>query len=197
MVDKYGTGNDPDCYPNSDVLVNLLNIKDASQLDDAERNITAFTAEEIDFEPPPYNLAYLQQIHATLFGDVYAWAGALRHIDISKGDTRFCTTTRIEPEANRLFEQAAKQNYFVDLDYESLIDALAEFYGDLNVVHPFREGNGRVQRILFEHIVVNCGWSISWGDIEEEEWIQASIQSYYADYSLMQAIFRRCIGEQI
>lgn len=197
MVDKYGVGNDLDCYPGSDVLINHLNIKDSARLEEAERNITAFAAEEIDFEPPPYDLAYLQGIHAVLFGDVYPWAGEIRHGDIAKGDTHFCITSRIEPEANRLFEQLASKEYFTHLEYEDLIVALAEFYGDLNAVHPFREGNGRAQRILFEHIVVNCGWTISWGGVEEDEWIQASITSFYGDYSLMQDIFQRCVGDEI
>ncbi|MEH6648870.1 MAG: putative adenosine monophosphate-protein transferase Fic [Motiliproteus sp.] len=197
MVDKYGTGDDPDCYPDSTTLINLLDIKDADLLEDAEREISELTAIEIDFESPPYDLDYLCSIHQTLFEDIYAWAGELRQIDISKGDTRFCVCSRIEPEADKLFVGLANQNYFSDLEYDDLVNALAEFYGDLNVVHPFREGNGRAQRILFEHIVVNCGWEISWDDISADEWIEASIDSYQCDYTSMEAIFHRCLGGMI
>lgn len=197
MVDKYGTGDDPDCYPDSDTLINCLDIHDPELLEEAEREISAISAAEIDFAPPPYDLGYLQWIHETLFQDIYPWAGELRQIDISKGNTRFCNCSRIEPEADKLFDELANKNYFTDLNYDDLIGALAEFYGDLNVVHPFREGNGRAQRILFEHIVVNCGWEISWDSISEEEWIQASIDSYLCDYTGMENIFQRCVGAEI
>ena len=139
MVDKYGTGTDPDCYPNSETLKNLLNIKDAQRLAQAERGITELSATEIDFTHPPYNLQYLQTIHRTLFQDIYSWAGQLRHIDVAKGNTRFCNWTRVQPEADKLFDGLAKQQYFVELGRASLIGALAELYGELNVVHPFRE----------------------------------------------------------
>ncbi|MFT6916624.1 MAG: cell filamentation protein [Motiliproteus sp.] len=196
-MDKYGTGDDPECYPGSTTLTNLLDIQDAELLEDAEREITELTAIEIDFEPPPYDLHYLRSIHLTLFEDIYPWAGKLRQIDISKGDTRFCTCSRIEPEADKLFRGLANRSYFTGLKHDELVSALAEFYGDLNVVHPFREGNGRAQRILFEHIVVNCGWVISWDDISADEWIEASIDSYLCDYTSMEAVFHRCVGGRI
>ncbi|SDH41090.1 cell filamentation protein [Pseudomonas abietaniphila] len=76
----------------------------------------------------------------------------------------------------------ADANGFQGMDRGNLINASAELFGDLNVVHPFREGNGRAQRILFEHIIVNAGYEISWWPVEPVEWIQANIDAVGCDY---------------
>lgn len=100
-LDKYGTGDDPYCYTGSDVLRNLLNIEDSEELAEAEKEITLLAVQNIEFDSPPYDLEYLQNIHRQVFEDIYEWAGELRTIDMSKGGTRFCTCNRIVPEANK------------------------------------------------------------------------------------------------
>ena len=197
MVDKYGAGQDPYCPPGSTVLRNRLNLTDAKTLAQAERDLSEVAAESIDFAPPPYSLSYLQAIHRRLFSDLYDWAGELRTVDISKDNTHFCVTSRIEPEANKLFKVLADANWFQDLDRTNLINASAELFGDLNVVHPFREGNGRAQRILFEHIIVNAGYEISWWPVEPGEWIQANIDAVGCDYAGLVRVFERCVGQAI
>lgn len=197
MVDKYGAGQDPYCPPGSTVLRNRLNLTDAKTLAQAERDLSEVAAESIDFAPPPYSLSYLQAIHRRLFSDLYDWAGELRTVDISKDDTHFCVTSRIEPEANKLFKVLADANWFQDLDRTNLINASAELFGDLNVVHPFREGNGRAQRILFEHLIVNAGYEISWWPVEPGEWIQANIDAVVCDYAGLVRVFERCVGQAI
>lgn len=197
MRDKYGAGQDAYCYPGTCTLINRLGLRDDVALSKAEHDLSQIAASEIDFELPPYTLAYLQQIHRYLFKDVYSWAGELRTVDIAKADTRFCTVTRIEPEANKLFSALAQANWFEGLARPDLIRAVAELFGDLNVIHPFREGNGRAQRILFEHIIVNAGYGIDWWEVDEGEWIQANIAAVVCDYRAMTAVFARCIGGQI
>lgn len=78
MVDKYGTGQDPDCYPGTSTLINLFDIRDDKTLEAAEHDITEICASELEFQPPPYNLEYLCQIHKTLFQDICPWAGQAR-----------------------------------------------------------------------------------------------------------------------
>jgi cell filamentation protein len=197
MVDKYGVGQDPYCLPGTSVLRNRLNITDEKTLAHAERDLSEVAAETLDFSPPPYNLSYLQALHRQLFCDLYDWAGELRTVDISKDETHFCVTHRIEPEANKLFKLLADANWFQDLDRTALINASAELFGDLNVVHPFREGNGRAQRILFEHIIVNAGYEISWWPVEAREWVQANIDAVGCDYAALVRVFERCVGEAI
>lgn len=197
MLDKYGIGQDPLCYPGTTVLLNRLGLTDDNALHEAERTLSEIAAGTIDFDLPPYDLRYLQQIHRTLFADVYEWAGELRTLDISKDGTHFCNVTRIEAEAAKLFNRLAAANWYEGMTRQQLVSAVAEFYGDLNMIHPFREGNGRAQRILFEHIIVNAGYEISWWAVQENEWIQANIDTVVCDYRAMTAIFERCIGQPI
>ncbi|EKN6177573.1 Fic family protein [Yersinia enterocolitica] len=191
--DKYGDGPDPYTYPNSQVLINKFGITDDDQFIEMEKDFSELAIMEIEFSPPPYDLLYWRALHQALFGDIYHWAGELRTIDITKGTTRFCNINRIAPEANRLFNQLAQENYLVGLPYDALMVKLAEYYSDLNVIHPFREGNGRAQRLLFEHIIINCGFQISFAGINPDEWIQANIDGYHCRYQRMTALFARCI----
>ncbi|MBA4290811.1 MAG: cell filamentation protein Fic [Pseudomonas sp.] len=197
MLDKYGVGQDPYCYPSSAVLRNRLGIRDDAALNQAEHDLSAIAASEIDFELPPYDLAYLKRVHKHLFKDLYDWAGQIRTVDISKGGTHFCNVNRIEPEAEKLFRALAHVGWLEGLDRAALVNAVAEYFGDLNVIHPFREGNGRAQRILFEHIIVNAGYEISWWAVDEREWIQANIDAVVCNYSALISVFDRCIGGQI
>lgn len=124
-MDKYGTGQDPYCYPGSGTLKNQLCLHDDALLSQAERDLSSIAANEIDFSPPPYSLGTLQYIHRRLFADVYDWAGELRTVDISKGATRFCNVHRIVPEAEKLFSQLRGTNWYVHDEREVLVEHVA------------------------------------------------------------------------
>jgi cell filamentation protein len=193
MVDKYGVGQDPYTYKNSTVLINKFNIRDEAILEEAEKEFTLIAAVDIEFQSPPYDFQYLCNLHKNLFRDLFEWAGELRTIDISKGQTRFCNYRYIEKEANLIFAKLAKENYLLGLSLHLLIEKLAEYYCDINALHPFREGNGRAQRLLFEHLVINCGYSNNFETIESNERVDANIQGYHCDYSLMEDILKKCV----
>ncbi|MDM1769973.1 putative adenosine monophosphate-protein transferase Fic [Acinetobacter indicus] len=194
-MDKYGeVGDSIYCYPNSDILKNKLNIQDAAILQQAELELSETASIHIEFAEPPYDLKYLQSIHRQLFSDLYEWAGELRQADIAKGNTRFCTFPRIEIEANKLFKQLEQQNYFQGLEKSVLIQKVADFYCELNVIHPFREGNGRTQRIFFEHLLAHCGYGVQWNNIENKEvWIQANIEGFNCHLDRLIDVFTACI----
>ncbi|MND63256.1 putative adenosine monophosphate-protein transferase fic [compost metagenome] len=197
MADKYGTDQDPYCYPGTMVLRNRLGLLDDKALNEAELSLSAIAASEIEFSPPPYDLPALQRIHRQLFGDLYDWAGELRSVDIAKGGTQFCHVTRVEAEANKIFLSLANANWLEGLDRSDLVAVAAEHFGDLNMIHPFRDGNGRAQRILFEHLIINAGYEISWWPVEEGEWLQANIDAVLCDYGALVRIFERCVGRPI
>lgn len=197
MVDKYGTDQDPYCYPGTTVLRNRLGLTTDHALNDAERALSEIAASEIEFVPPPYDLPHLQRIHRQLFGDLYEWAGELRTLDISKGGTHFCHVTRVEPEANKIFRSLAQANWLEGLERGDLVVAAAEYFGDLNMIHPFRDGNGRAQRILFEQLIINAGYEISWWPVEEGEWLSANIDAVFCEYGGLVRIFERCVGQPI
>lgn len=195
--DKYGVDNDPYCYPGTTVLINLLDLRDESSLADAERDLSFAAARVIEFKPPPYDLSYLQHIHRQLLGGVYSWAGEVRTVDISKARTRFCNASRIQPEAAKLFESMMRLDWFEGLSRTDLIKHIAEAFGDFNVVHPFREGSGRAQRVLFEQLIINAGYEISWDGVDPDEWVDANVAAFEVDYGLLEGIFGRCIGSEI
>lgn len=194
MRDKYGVKNDLYCYPNIHVLKNKLGIKDRDLLEEVERKISSLSSRQIGFIKPPYNLAYLCSLHAQLFGELYEWAGELRRIDITKGQTRFCNVNFITKQINTLFDALARDEYLLGLEYDAFIEKFAEYYCEFNMIHPFREGNGRVQRLFFEHLAINAEYRISFESVSTEEWIEANIRGVYCDYSKMRQIMSLCIS---
>jgi len=139
----------------------------------------------------------MQHAHKTLFCDVYDWAGQLRTVNIKKGQTFFCTAERILPEAQKIFSVMERSAWFAGMGKPELVVNIAEAYGDLNVIHPFREGNGRAQRLLFEQIIINAGFPVDWWLVKDDAWVPANIDAVSCDYRGLVAIFERCIGEKL
>ncbi|GAB6260439.1 putative adenosine monophosphate-protein transferase Fic [Photobacterium sp. 53610] len=191
MRDKYGVQQDPDCYPDSVVLINLLNIEDEDELARAERDFTRVRAEHFEPEFGCFQLSYLKKIHFILFQDLYAWAGQIRRVDITKGQTRFCHANNIAREAERLFDALAEEDYLCHLNFDDFIRRTAHYYCELNVIHPFREGNGRVQRIFFEILALNAGYEICWEGINLKEWVEANQAGYFGDLKPLERLFER------
>lgn len=193
MMDRYDINNDRYCYPNTDVLINKLNIQDMDTLVNAEREITSFTIARVKFSYPPYSLCYMRELHYQLFSELYSWAGEIRTVDIAKVGTRFCTHWRIERESEKLFNQLERANWLQGLNKRNSCIQLAEYYIEFNMIHPFREGNGRVQRLLFEHLALSMGYTIDWGKIGREAWIEANIDGVRVNYEPMIAIFEKIL----
>jgi len=194
MPDKYGTGGDTQyCYPGSDVLINKLGLTDEAALEAAEVELTQARIEQFKPDFDNISLSALRDIHHFLLQDVYAWAGELRTVDISKGSTRFANVSRVEPEADKLFRQLAQEHYLVDLPRERFVARLAHYYCELNVVHPFRDGNGRAQRLLFEVISINAGYLLHWEPIGRTEWLNANIAAYNCQSEPLMALLDRVL----
>ena len=193
-MDKYDISNDYYCYRGTDILKNKLGIQGMDELERAEREITALTIRKITFNPPPYDLKYLQHLHYLLFIDLYEWAGELRSVDIAKGGTRFCNCTRIVPESQKIFDGLQKELWLNNLSKEAFCERLAEYYCECNMIHPFRERNGRVQRLLFEHLALAAGYDLNWENVSQNEWVQANIDGVNVDYEPMAKIFKRIVN---
>ena len=146
--------DDTYCYPGTDVLRNKAEITDANELDAYEGELSTLRSIEILENPivGQFDLAHLQRIHLALFQDVYEWAGKIRTVDISRGNSRFANVRFIESVANELFNQLARENCLKELDASTLSAGLAHYLSEINALHPFREGNGRVQRIFISHL---------------------------------------------
>ncbi len=194
MRDKYGVAQDPYCYPGTDILRNRLCLRDSAALAAVELEYTLARAETLPVQFERFDLARLQGIHRHLFQDVYDWAGELRTVDVAKGDTRFCTWTRVEPEARRLFGQLEREDWLCALELPVFIERTADYYCELNLLHPFREGNGRAQRLLFEELIANAGYAVDWSGIGADAWIAANIAGVHLDLEPLIGIFRRVVA---
>ncbi|AMO93556.1 putative adenosine monophosphate-protein transferase fic [Collimonas fungivorans] len=194
MSDKYGTGQDGQyCYPNSDVLINKLGITEEEALEVAEIELSQARIDQYEPNFDDLSLSALRAIHFHLFQDLYSWAGELRTVDISKGSTRFANISRIEPEAEKLFRQLEQENYLIGLSREQFVARLAHYYCELNVIHPFRDGNGRAQRLMFEVIGINAGFELRWEPIGRAEWGEANIAAYNCQLDPLVGLLDRAI----
>lgn len=121
----------------------------------------------------------MKALHRHLFGDVYAWAGELRTIDIAKGDSFFAHHVHIETAAKALFKKLARENYLAGLDAQRFSERAAYYLSEINALHPFREGNGRAQREFINQLAYRNSFLIEWGNISQEAMVCASIDSLH------------------
>ena len=179
--------DDTYCYPGTDVLRNKAEITNAEDLDTYEGELSTLRSIEI-LESPiagQFDLAHLQRIHLALFQDVYDWAGKIRIVDISRGNSRFANVRFIESAANDIFNKLARENRLKGLDADSLSKRLAHYLSEINALHPFREGNGRVQRIFISQLSQSAGYQLDYSDLEQEQIYQAMELAFNGDESIL------------
>jgi cell filamentation protein len=167
--------DDPYVYPGTSVLRNALGIRDAEQLHRVEANLTRLRIARLGADPLPgdYDLAHLQAIHRALFDGLYEWAGELRTVPLAK-DQLFCLPEHIESYAGEIFARLGGDRHLVGLDREAFVARLAHYFGEVNALHPFREGNGRAQRVFFGQLAAHAGYQLDWQHIDPERNINAS-----------------------
>lgn len=195
MSDKFGEGRDPYLYPGLKVMRNHLGIRQAQRLEQAAWELTALRAATIELGPLVRGLPHLCAIHRQLYQDVFDWAGQLREVDIYQGDTRFCHFAYIEKEGNALLQDLEEESYLVGLALDKFIERLAHYYCEINVLHPFRLGNGMAQRIFFEQLAIHAGYTLDWRDIAVDAWNQANQSGAMGDLSPLRTIFRKVVSE--
>ncbi len=174
---------DPYLIPGSDTLRNLPGFTDAAKLREYEYHLTVLRRVELDAHPigGHHDLAHLQAIHHHLFQDMYDWAGQVRTVNIVKGNTPFAYAHALIPAATDLFDQLARENRLEGLDHPTFVDRAAYYLGELNALHPFRDGNGRTQQTFIADLASRGGWHIDWDPITAEQNIAASIASFGGD----------------
>ncbi|WP_128428050.1 Fic/DOC family protein [Streptomyces cyaneus] len=188
--------NDPYVLPNG-VLHNRLGITDAAALAAAEADITRARLLQVDEHAPPgeFDLAHLCRFHAAIFGDLYDWAGELRTVDISK-DTPFCPVQNLAAYAAEVFGRLAAADHLRGLARGDFVRAAAELYGDINALHPFREGNGRAQRAFLAELSRRAGWLVNWTSLSPEENREASIKSFRGDNQPLERMLDRLVSHE-
>jgi cell filamentation protein len=195
MSDEYEYRYDWDvryCYENSNVLRNKLGITDAAALRTAEREIAAVRV--LDAERTPIrgklDFKHLCDIHRYIFGDIYEWAGKLRMVNIAKGNP-FCNCEVLELYGAKLFGKLKAENYLLGTPPERIPERLAHYLSEINVLHPFREGNGRSQSLFVEYLALAAGYRVDFTDVTAAEMIEASVRAFDREETAMCAIFKR------
>ena len=192
--DVYTTTQSIYCYSDSNVLKNKLNIRDNKLLKTAEEEITLIKQMELLKNPIKGNFskAHLMNIHKFIFEDIYSFAGKIRREQISKADTMFYPPNLIDRELDKVFAKIKEKNMLRETDEEKVFDNLAYVMAELNIIHPFREGNGRSIREFIRLMAKRMGYDLNWGNVDREELVEASILSV-DNYKLLIGILEACV----
>jgi cell filamentation protein, protein adenylyltransferase len=180
-------------------LRNLLGAKSAKEFRELEPQIVF--ANELELEsiaiPRTNDLNEVCLIHKQLFKGVFDWAGKIRTVDIKKnaeGAEYFLIVSKIPGAADYVFIELAKENYLKGLGKENFAKRLAHHYDQLNYIHPFREGNGRTQRVFWTRVARDAGYEINWDAVVGDENDEASrLAAEAMDLSGLEIMFSRII----
>ena len=175
-VEGYSAELDPYAQENG-VLNNNFGISDSASLNEVEADIAGVQIQEILKQPAPksFTTSHLCSLHRQVFSEVYPWAGQYRQVDIAKGDTHFLKHQDIPVKLDALFLELANADFLQDATPREFSEFMGNFLVQLNFFHPFREGNGRVQRLLVTQIATNAGLELDWQAVGNEAMKQACI----------------------
>lgn len=178
MAYKLSTTNS-DCYEGTTILINKLNIHDEVQLQRDETLITTYIAAELIQQPLKTDFGFndYRELHRKLFDKLYDWAGMPRTIGLSKTATTFAAPENITDLGERIFLRLKRLNYFKGLPRQEFIAETADLYHNLNMLHPFREGNGRTERVFLVQFVRNAGYDIDYSNLNSDLLMIGSIQA--------------------
>ena len=192
--DVYTTVQSIYCYPKTNVLKNKLNIRDNNLLKTAEEEITLIKQMELLKNPIKGNFSksHFMKIHKFIFEDIYSFAGKIRREQISKADTMFYPPDLIEEALDEVFLKIKEENMLNETNKEKILDNLAYVMAELNIIHPFREGNGRTIREFIRLMAKRLNYDLNWGNVKKEEILKASILSV-DNYRVLIKIINECI----
>ena len=168
-----------DCYEGTTCLINKFGITDETKLSEVEADITFAKASKLEENPidGKLDIEHFKAIHRYLFEDLYDWAGQFRTINISKKGTKFVKTDELENLCVKCFDRIKSSNYFRNISFESFVENIVDLYCTLNMLHPFREGNGRTERIFIAQLIRINGYDIDFSEIDSDYLIIATIQA--------------------
>lgn len=185
------TKNSIYCYPGTSILKNKLDIHDSNKLLEKEKQIVLVKSYILRQNKIQYTFdkKHFLYLHEFLFGDIYPFAGKFRTENIYKGSFTFASWEYIESELDRLLKELSLENYLVNLNKENLSKRLAYYLSELNVLHPFREGNGRTIREFIREIAFQAGYTLDLQSTTPEEMFNACVKSVYDTTDLEQILY--------
>ncbi len=186
------------------VLQNLLGIISAEEMDIVEANALAAAMDDLLHEFDRihrFTADDLCLIHKIWLGKIYPWAGRYRQVNISKGGFSFAMAAQVT-KLMKLFEQEQLKKYTPCLfdDNEKVVQAVAEVHTELVLIHPFREGNGRVARILVTLMALQAGLPLldfSIMNKQKERYFRAVQAGLERNYKPMERLFSEVIENSV
>ena len=172
---------DPYVYPGTSVLRNLRDLRDPKNLAEFEADATGRRLKELRSKPigGSFDAKHLKAVHGHIFQDVYAWAGQFRTVNIARsGQFYFAFANQIDPSVNKLLEQLRHENRLKGLNAKAFTLRAGHYLGELNAIHPFRDGNGRTQREFIRQLASENGHSLRWSRVSAEQMREASRMSF-------------------
>lgn len=167
------------CYPDTEVYINHFGVRDFEELHRVETDITVLRLSDLEagLLKGKFGVTHLKNIHKYIFQDVYPFAGKIRVEDIWKGDTFFCKSEYIEDNLQSILGGLKQKQFFKDMDYDEIVIQLAKLTSDLNIIHPFREGNGRAIREFVRQLAEKNGYDLKWYKLDPESLLHATIHA--------------------
>jgi len=169
---------DPYCYPGTSVLRNLNDLRDPDRLAAFEASSVAFNIANLSVAPlkGPFDLDRLQRTHRRIFEGVYPWAGELRQNTGMMKKERweghavvYADSAFIQPAIEKLFQSLQSEKFLRGLSPHEFSLRAAYYYGEIDAVHPFREGNSRTLRQFFVDLGIAAGYRIDWTSASSTE----------------------------
>ncbi len=183
------------CYKNTDVLINYFNIHDRGLLNRIERDITDLKLTDLQLKPLKgnFNLTHLKAIHKFIFGDIYPFAGKFRSEDIFKSGTMFAKYYLVNDCIKSLLKQLAAEKRLIEINCHELSGRLAYYMAELNMLHPFCEGNGRAIREL----ALNAEYEIDWFKLDKSDLLSAMKASATSSNDSLRSLLLKALSEDI
>ncbi|EAQ67168.1 hypothetical protein MED121_14614 [Marinomonas sp. MED121] len=180
------------------VLLNDLGITSLEEMDDIEAILLTKLYEKVfrieNTELTSFSFLDIATWHRQWLGNIYQWAGKIRQVDMSKGGFRFATPQHIERNLI-IFERdfLSKIQHLPNLDHEELVSYLARSHIEFILIHPFREGNGRISRLLLDFMSNKAGVGLldySLWDENKAFYIRSIQAGVAKDYQHMERLVR-------
>jgi cell filamentation protein len=181
MVKDAPSGTDPHYDYQHNILKNLPGFTDPILLDSFER---VEAAEEIfDLQEYPvdgsFDSAHLKEIHTRIFQNIYPWAGEFRQVNLRRSASYYFAMVQfMETNLKNTLAKLSAENHLKGLDTAAFASRAGYYLGELNTIHPFREGNGRTQREFIRELAAEAGLRINWNRVTRAQMVDASIESH-------------------
>lgn len=173
---------DPEKQKTMPYLDNKLGIVDEQKCIKMEQKLSSLRAFELfdseKLNKLPLNAKTFCYIHKYLFQDIYPWAGEYRTVNIQKGYSMFYNVEFLLYGMEEIFNNLRKDNYLKNLTRREFVELFSYYSNEFNVLHPFREGNGRVKMIFLTELANRAGFEIDYNAIDHNVLRQAEISAF-------------------